>query len=63
MSKDSGHWISGAITHPGALHRDLHVPMGMKIPESKIKKAEHSNNPTLRKRAQLADTLSHLRKK
>lgn len=41
----------------GALHRSLHVPKGEKIPEAKIKKAEHSKNPTLRKRAVLAETL------
>lgn len=41
----------------GALHKSLHVPEGKKIPESKIKKAEHSKSPKLRKRAVLAETL------
>jgi hypothetical protein len=45
----------------GALHKELHVPQGKKIPESKIKKAEHSKNPKLAKRAHLADTLKGLR--
>ena len=47
----------------GALHKELHVPEGKKIPKAKIKKAEHSKNPTLRKRAVLAETLGKLRKK
>lgn len=56
-------FIQEAIKHPGALHKSLHVPEDKKIPVKKIKKAEHSKNPKLRKRAQLAETLSHLRKK
>lgn len=55
-------WIAGAIKKPGALHKELGVPKGKKIPKSKIKKAEKSKNPKLRKRAILADTLSKLRK-
>lgn len=39
----------------GALHKDLGVAKGKKIPLGKIKKAEHSANPTVRKRAQFAD--------
>lgn len=56
------HWIQDAIKHPGALHRELKVPEGKKIPASKLKKAEHSKNPTERKRANLAKTLSKLHK-
>lgn len=56
-------WISGAIKHPGALRKSLKVKEGEKIPASKLKKAEHSKNPTLAKRARLAETLSKLRKK
>lgn len=56
-------WIQGAIEHPGALRKTLHVKEGEKIPASKLKKAEHSKNPTTRKRAVLAETLKHLRKK
>lgn len=47
----------------GALHKSLQIPEGKKIPESKLKKAEHSKSPTLRKRAVLAETLKGLRKK
>jgi len=56
-------WIAGAIKHKGSLHRSLDVPQNEKIPVSKIKKAEHSKNPKLAKKARLAETLSKLRKK
>ena len=56
-------WIQKAIKRPGALHKALGVPEGEKIPTAKIKKAEQSKNPTLRKQATLADTLSKLRRK
>ncbi len=55
-------WIAGAIKHPGALHKELHVPDGKKIPKSKLDKAEHSKNPTLKKRAVLAETLKGFHK-
>ena len=57
MSRAKKNWIRGAIEHPGALHRQLGVPQDEKIPAKKLKKAEHSSNPTLRKRAILAETL------
>jgi hypothetical protein len=60
MSKN---WIAGAIKHPGALHKSLGVPAGEKIPEKKLVKAEHSDNPTLAKRANLAETLKKLHKR
>lgn len=56
-------WIQGAIKKPGALRESLHVKKGEKIPAAKLKKAEHSKNPTTRKRAVLAETLKHMRKK
>ena len=58
MAKEK--WIQGAIKHPGALHMELGVPKGQKIPASKLKKAEHSKNPTERKRAHLAETLKKM---
>ena len=61
MSKE--HWIKGAIKHPGALHRELGVPEGQKIPERKIEKATHSDNETMARRARLAETLSHMHKR
>lgn len=53
-------WIQGAIKHPGALHKQLGVPQGEKIPASKISKAANSDNPTLAKRVKLAQTLKGL---
>ncbi len=56
-------WIQKAVAkHPGALHKELHVPAGKKIPQSKLTKAAHSANPRMRKQANLARTLSGLRK-
>ncbi len=60
MAKEK--WIQGAIKKPGALHKALHVKEGEKIPEKKLEKAEHSKNPTLRKRAVLAETLKKMKK-
>lgn len=57
MSRAKKMWVQGAIKHPGALHKELHVPEGKKIPAKKLNKAAHSSNPTLRKRAVLAKTL------
>lgn len=56
-------WIQGAIKKPGALRKALHAKKGEKIPESKLKKAEHSKNPKLAKRARLAETLKHMHHK
>ncbi|GEM_PF-770912 len=56
----TNNWIKGAIKHPGKLHRELGVPEGKKIPARKMAKAEHSNNPTIRKEANLAKTLKGL---
>jgi hypothetical protein len=56
-------FIQQAIKKPGALRKALHVKEGENIPEEKLKKAEHSKNPTMRKRAQFAETLRKLRKK
>ena len=58
--KDGGNWIAKAVRHSGALHRQLHVAEGEKIPAKLLTKAEHSGNPVLRKRAVLAKTLKGL---
>lgn len=55
-------WIQKMHMKKGALHKSLGVPEGKKIPEKKLERAEHSKNPTLRRRANLAATLSKLRK-
>jgi len=56
-------WIQEAIKHKGALRKTLHVKEGEKISESKLKKAEHSKNPTTAKRARLAETLKKMHRK
>lgn len=60
MSKN---WIAGAIKKPGALHQELGVPQGEKIPAKKIAAAADSDNPTLARRANLAKTLRGFNKK
>ena len=56
-------WIQKAHIKKGALHKELGIKEGKKIPDAKLKKAEHSKSPIERKRAHLAETLKHLRKK
>lgn len=58
-----GQWIQGAIKHPGALHKELGVAKGEKIPAKKLAKAAHSDNPKLAKRARLAETLKRMHHK
>ena len=60
--EEEGHWMQGAVKHPGALHAELHVPKDKKIPVKKLIKAEHSKSPLLRKRATLAITFKKYRK-
>jgi hypothetical protein len=55
-------WIAGAIKHPGSLHKALGVKQGENIPAKKIEKATHSKNPSLKKKAVLAQTLKKIRK-
>ena len=50
-------FIQKAIKRPGALHRATHTPLGEKIPEKKMVKAEHSKNPRIRREANFARTL------
>lgn len=47
----------------GALREALHVPEGKKIPAKKLAKAAKSSNPTLKKRAVLAETFKKMAKK
>jgi len=54
-------WIAGAIKHPGALHKEMGVPQGQKIPRAKLAKAASAGG-TLGKRARLAETLSSFAK-
>lgn len=55
-------WIAGAVGKPGALHSQMGVPAGNKIPHSALVKAAHSPNKLLGQRARLAITLGKLGK-
>jgi hypothetical protein len=52
-------WIAGAVKKPGALHKQLGVPQGQKIPAKKLAAAA-SKGGKLGKRARLAQTLKKL---
>lgn len=57
------HWIANAVKNgKGKLHQHLGVPEGEKIPEAKLAAARHSKNPTIRREAALARTLSGFKK-
>jgi hypothetical protein len=46
-------------SHEGLLHKELGVPTDEKIPEAKLEKAKHSENPAERKRATFAENFGH----
>lgn len=52
-------WIAGATKNKGALHRELGVPEGEKIPEGKLAAAAKAGGK-LGKRARLAETLKKM---
>lgn len=54
-------WIQGAIRKPGALHREMGIPVGKKIPTKKLSVAA-KNGGLLGKRARLAQTLAKFHK-
>ena len=55
-------WIQKAIKKPGALHKDLGVPAGKKIPPAKLAAAAKKPGK-VGKRARLAETLKGMKKK
>jgi len=55
----AGKWIQKAKIKKGALHRQLGVPEGEKIPAKKLAKAA-AKGGTLGRRARLAQTLKKL---
>lgn len=59
---DKKKWIKDAIKKPGALHKELGVPKGKKIPEKKLAKAKKAGGLEA-KRARLAETLKGFNKK
>ena len=54
-------WIQKAIKKPGALHKELGVPAGKKIPSSKLAAAAKKPGK-MGKRARLAETLKGMKK-
>ena len=54
-------WIAGAIKKPGALHKEMGVPQGKKIPAKKLAAAAKKPGK-LGQRARLAETLKGLKK-
>lgn len=58
----NGKWIQKMHMKKGALHKEMGIAEGKKIPAKKLAKAAKSSNPTLARRARLARTLSGLRK-
>lgn len=54
-------WIQKAIKHPGALHKELGVPEGKKIPAKKLNAAAKKGGK-LGQRARLAKTLKGMHK-
>ncbi len=50
-------WIQGAIKHPGALHEQMGIPQGQKIPKKRLAAAAKKGG-LLGRRARLAQTLS-----
>lgn len=55
------HWIKDAIKKPGALHRELGVPEGKKIPAKTLNKAAKAGGKE-GQRARLAKTLEKMHK-
>lgn len=60
MAKEK--WIAGAIKHPGALHKEMGINQGEKIPAKKLAAAAKKPG-TEGKRARLAETLKGFHKK
>ncbi len=54
-------WIAGAIKKPGALHKELGVKSGKKIPTKTLAKAAKKGGK-MGKRARLAETLKSFHK-
>lgn len=54
-------WIQKAIKKPGALHKELGIPKGKKIPAKKLNAAAKKGGK-LGQRARLAKTLKKLHK-
>lgn len=64
-TKSGRKWVPKSQFRPGGekgkLHRALHVPVGQRIPKSKLEAALHSPNKEIRRMATLAKTMSKWR--
>lgn len=63
MAAKKKKWIQGMEMKKGALREELGVKEGKKIPAKKLAKAAKSKNPTLKKRAVLAENFKKMKKK
>lgn len=54
-------WIKAATENKSALHRNLGVPEGERIPDGKLREAANSKNSKIRKEASLAMTLKGMK--
>lgn len=59
MANAKHNFIQSAIKHPGALHKELNVPQGKKIPAQKLAQAAKAKGK-LGERARFAETLKKL---
>lgn len=57
----ANNWIKDAVKKPGQLHKDLGVPQGQKIPQSKIDSAAKQKGK-VGQRARFAQTLKKMRR-
>jgi hypothetical protein len=60
VPEDKKHWMQDAVKHPGALHRELDIPEGKKIPEKRLAKAAKAGGK-LGERARLAEVFKRSR--
>lgn len=58
----SEHWIQGAVKHPGALHAELGVKKGKKIPAGKLAAAAKKGGK-LGQRARFAENMKKINSK
>lgn len=59
-SKEKEKFIQKAIKHPGALHKQMGVPQGQKIPAAKLAEAAKKGG-VLGRRVRFAETLKKLK--
>ena len=57
MAEKKKKWIQKADLEKGALHKDLGIPEGEKIPLEALRRAAKSKDKTIAKRARLALTM------